>query len=173
MRTVSRALIGSFAAGAMAVSAATPAIARDNGYDRDGIDPGDIIAGAVVLGGIAVLAGATGGDRDGYGYRDGRHRDGRQYGRGNPRSAVERCVNAVERQARRYGYRYADVTRIRNIDETRDGWRVKGNLAVDRAHGNGRYDRDRYGVSDRGKFSCRIDHGRITDIDFDGLRGLR
>lgn len=168
MRTVSRALIGSFAAGAMAVSAATPAIARDNGYDRDGIDPGDIIAGAVVLGGIAVLAGATGGDRDGYGYRDGR-----QYGRGNPRSAVERCVNAVERQARRYGYRYADVTRIRNIDETRDGWRVKGNLAVDRAHGNGRYDRDRYGVSDRGKFSCRIDHGRITDIDFDGLRGLR
>ena len=176
MNTVSKALIGTVAAGAMAVSAATPALADDH---RDGIDAGDVIAGAVVLGGIAILAGAIGGDdRDDYRYRD-RYRGDRWYGRGNPRSAVERCVNAVEREARRYGYRYADVTQIRDVDDTRYGWRVKGNLVVDGARGWGGYDRydrrgyGRYDRNDSGSFNCRIDRGRVVDVDFNGIRGLR
>ncbi|UIP08090.1 hypothetical protein LY632_06770 [Erythrobacter sp. SDW2] len=186
MKTVSKALIGTVAAGAMAVSAATPAMARDR--DRDGIDAGDVIAGAVVLGGIAILAGAIGNDRDDYRYRD-RYRDrgDRWYGRGSPRAAVERCVNAAERDARRAGYRFADVTQIRDVDDTRYGWRVKGNLVVDGARGWGGYDRydrrgydrydrrdyGRYDRSDRGSFNCRIDRGRVVDVDFNGIRGLR
>lgn len=178
MKTVSKALIGTVAAGAMAVSAATPAMARD--YDRDGISAGDIIAGAVILGGIAAVAGAIGNNRDGYDrgdyrYRDQRYRGDRWAAQGNPRSAVERCVNAAERQARRYGYRYADVTQIRDVDDTRYGWRVKGNLVVDGQRGYNRYDRyDRYDRrSDSGSFTCKIERGRVVDIDFNGIRGLR
>lgn len=178
MNTVSKALIGTVAAGAMAASAATPAMARDG----DGIDTGDVIAGAVILGGIAILAGAIGGgDRDDYGYRDDyRYRDQRYRGdrwarQGSPRAAVERCVNAAERDARRYGYRYADVTEIRDVDDTRYGWKVKGNLVVDgrgsdRWGGYGRYDRRGY---DSGSFTCAIDRGRVVDIDYRGIRGLR
>ena len=51
MKTISKALIGTVAAGAMALSA-SPAAARDR-HD-DGIDAGDIIAGALVIGGIAA-----------------------------------------------------------------------------------------------------------------------
>jgi hypothetical protein len=202
MKTVSKALIGTVAAGAMAVSAATPAMARD----RDGIDAGDVIAGAVVLGGIAILAGALDNDRGDYRYRDGDRyrddyrygdRDDRWYGRGSPRAAVERCINAAERDARRYGYRFADVTQIRDVDDTRYGWRVKGNLVVDGDRGWGDRgwgergwgergwgysswgDRDRgdrgWGerYHDRGSFTCTIERGQVAYINFDGIRGLR
>ncbi len=168
MKTVSRALIGTVAAGAMAVTAATPAMARD----KDGIDAGDVIAGAVVLGGIAILAGALGGNRsdarygDGYRYNDQRYRGDRFQGRGNPRAAVERCVQAAEQQARRYGYRYADVTQIRDVDDTRYGWKVKGNLVVDGQRGWGRQ------RADRGKFTCTIERGRVTRLNYDNIRGL-
>lgn len=177
MKTVSKALIGTVAAGAMAVSAATPAMARDR--DRGGVDAGDVIAGAVVLGGIAILAGAIGNrDRGDYRYRDQRYRGDRYARQGNPRAAVERCVNAAEQEARRYGYRYADVTQIRDVDDTRYGWKVKGTMVVDGQRGYGRYDRyDRRGYSSRGsdsgKFTCYIDRGRVTGVNFSGIRGLR
>ncbi len=169
MKTISKALVGTVAAGAMAMTSAAPAMARDY-YDRDdGIDVGAVIAGAVIIGGIAALAGAFDGDDDRY--RD-RYR-GYNYG---PRGAIERCVAAVENNARRYGYRYADVTEIRDVDGRRGDLRVKGRMTVD-----GRYDRyNRYGYDrydrgrgyDSGKFTCRIDRGRVYDIDYDGIRGL-
>lgn len=174
MKPISKALVGTVAAGAMAMTSAAPAMARDY-YDRDdGIDVGDVIAGAVIIGGIAAIAGAFDGDDDRY--RD-RYRRGYNYG---PRGAIERCVAAVENNARRYGYRYADVTEIRDVDGRRGDLRVKGRMTVD-----GRYDRysrygyDRYDRYDRrrrydtGKFTCRIDRGRVYDIDYDGIRGLR
>jgi len=65
MKTVSKALVGTVAAGAMAMTSATPALARDH---DDGIDAGDVIAGAVIIGGIAALAGAF--DRDDRRYRE-------------------------------------------------------------------------------------------------------
>src|SRR3546814_1628848 len=71
----------------------TPSMARDR-YDDDGIGAGEIIAGAVVLGGLAAIL-ASAGDRNDYRYRD-RYRDprngyGYDYGRyGNGRSAVNR-----------------------------------------------------------------------------------
>ena len=184
-KTLAKGTLGTVAAGALALTSATPAMADDH---RDGgISAGDVIAGAVIIGGIAAIAAAVGNDRDDYRYRDGyRYRDNYRYNdhwrvRGNPRSAVERCISAVERDARRAGYRFADVTQIRDVDDTRYGWRVRGNLVVDgdryRNNGWGRYDRydrnDRYRRSDSGRFDCRIDRGRVYDVDYSGIRGLR
>lgn len=174
--------IAAAAVGAMALATATPAQAQYRDRDRDGISVGDVIAGAVIIGGIAAVASAASRDR-GYRYDDRRYRGDRYYGRGNPRAAVERCVNAARQDARRYGYRYAQVTDIRDVDDTRYGWKVKGRIMVDGNYRGGRY--DRYGYRDRynrynrwndrdsGKFTCRIDRGRVTDVDFSGIRGLR
>ena len=166
MKTVSKALVGTVAAGAMAMTSATPALARDH---DDGIDAGDVIAGAVIIGGIAALAGAF--DRDDRRYRD---RRGHRYG---ARGAVERCVRAVERDARRSGYRHASVTDIRSVKDTRYGWKVRGTMVVDgqRGYRDARYDRrrDRYSARDSGKFTCYIERGRVADVDYSGIRGLR
>lgn len=179
MKTIQKALVGTVAAGAMALASATPAVARD----RDGIDAGDVIAGAVILGGIAVIL-SSGNNRDRY-RGDYRYND-RSYNRGydNPRVAVERCVAAVERDARRAGYRYANVTEIRDVDRERRGFEVEGRIVVDgnRGYGryNSRYDRyDRRGSYDRsynrdsGRFKCDFERGRVVDIDYSGIRGLR
>jgi hypothetical protein len=203
MKTLSKALVGTIAASAMAVSSVTPAFAQDRGDYRggnsgerrghDGISAGDIIAGALVIGGIAAVASATGGrdrDRD-YGYdragyrnggdygRDHHHRDnGGGYGydrdwRGNPRQAVERCVHTAESEAGRYSYGRADVTDIRSVRDTRDGYEVRGRIAVNQS---GRGWRDGWGGDNRGNdsgsFTCRFERGQITRLDFGGLRGL-
>ncbi len=188
--------IATAAVGAMALAGATPAQARHG--DRDKIDAGDIIAGAVIIGGIAAIASAASKNkRDRYRYDDYRYRDrdyrdrgyyrGHNYRRGNPRRAIQKCIRAAERDARRYGYRFADVTEIRDVDRKSYGWRVKGRLVVDGNRGWGRYntrynryDRyDRHGRYDRGyhrdagKFTCYIERGRVTDVDYRGIRGLR
>jgi hypothetical protein len=175
-----RLVIGGVVASALTAACVTPAMAQDR-RDHDGISAGEIIAGAVVIGGIAALAGAFDGDRDdrrhdNRDYRDYRdyNRDyrGERYDRGNyryaggSRNAVERCVRAAENQARRFGgYRYADVIDVREVDRTRDGFRVRGRIDV-----GGGWDRR---GSDRGSFSCRIDGRGAPLIDFDGFRRLR
>jgi hypothetical protein len=166
---LTRAAIGAATAGAMLMSAA-PAAARDR-YDRDGISAGEIIAGAVVLGGLAAILSSADNDRyDRYDYRgrydDPRYGYGYDYNRyGNSRSAVRQCVNAVERGSRRYGR--TDVTEVTDIDRKRDGYRVKGRVVVTDGW-RGRWGRD--GYYDRGKFSCDVRYGRVRDIDFSGLR---
>ena len=177
MKTISKALVGTVAAGAMALASATPAMARD----RDGIDAGDIIAGALIIGGIAAVAGSIGNDR-GYngtyggpyygdnGRYDSRYGDRYGYNRaGNPRQAVEQCVYAAQRSA--YGAR---VTDIRNVDRNRYGYKVKGTVVVnERGSGWGRDYNYRYNGRnyDQGKFSCEVQNGRVVDLDFSGLRG--
>lgn len=186
MKTMSKALVGTIAAGAMAMAVATPAQARDR--DR-GPDAGEIIAGALIIGGIAAVAAASNkndryrngqydnGRYDNRGY-DNRY-DNRQYQRrGNGDRAVQLCVNAVERDARRSGYRFANVTQIRDIDRERGGWEVRGTLVVDGSQGYGRYDnyrggRQNYNRGDSGRFTCDISRGRVVDIDYRGVRGLR
>lgn len=165
-----RISLGAVAATALTAASATPAMADDH-RDRGGIGAGEIIAGAVVIGGIAALAGAFDGDRNDrrYDYRDRNYR-GDRYDRrgfaGNPRTAVDRCVRAAENQARRFGgYRYADVIDVRDIDRTRNGFRVKGRIEV-----GGGWDRR---GADRGRFTCRIDGRGAPRIDFSGVRGLR
>ena len=56
--------IATAAVGAMALAGATPAQARDRG--DDGISVGEVIAGAVIIGGIAAIASAASKDRDHY-----------------------------------------------------------------------------------------------------------
>jgi hypothetical protein len=210
MKTLSKALVGTIAAGAMAISSATPAFAEHR--DRDGISAGDVIAGALIIGGIAVVASAAsknnrdyrygdyGNDygRGDYRYGDDRGRDDYRYdragyGRGhgggyrdNPRQAIEQCVHAAERQASsRYGR--ADVTDVRQIRETRYGYEVKGRIAVntrgrDWHRGDGNYGNgwggDYRGWNnshrgyDAGSFECKVERGRVVDLDIDGIRGL-
>ena len=194
MKTFTKALVGTVAAGAMAVSAASPAAARDRG---NGIDAGDVIAGALVIGGIAAIAAAASDndrdrdyryagdyryDRAGYGYSNTR------YGYGNPRQAVEQCVLAAERDANRHSWGgRADVTDVRSVRQTRNGYEVRGRIAVnsqgrawrrgDVSYGRG-WNGDYRGWNsslrgyDSGTFTCRTNYGRIADVDYNGIRGL-
>ncbi|MBA4752362.1 MAG: hypothetical protein H2055_09080 [Sphingopyxis sp.] len=165
---LTKAAIGAATAGAMLMSAA-PAAARDR-YDRDGISAGEIIAGAVVIGGLAAIL--SSGDNDRYDdryrgrYNDARYGYGYDYNRyGNSRSAVSQCVNSVERGSRRYGR--TDVTEVTSIDRKRDGYRVKGRVVVRDGYG-GRWGRG--GSYDKGKFTCDLRYGRVQNIKFSGLR---
>jgi hypothetical protein len=178
MKTISKALVGTVAAGAMALGSASPAMARDR-YDRhDGVSAGDVIAGALIVGGIAAVASAA--SRDNYRYNDYRYRG---YGRaGNPRSAVEQCVFAAERSANRYSYGgNAKVTDIRDIDAKRDGWKVKGRIAVNTRNGDWRRGwgndyrgwNSRYNGYDAGSFTCDVRYGQVVDLEYNGIRGLR
>jgi len=187
MKTTSKALakgtIATVAAGAMAMATATPAFAQDRHRDRDrnGISTGEVIAGAVILGGIAaVLASSNNNDRR---YRDRNYRDrhyrDRDYDRGNHRAerAVEQCVRAAERQAQRWSGNRAEVYEIRDVDRERGGFEVKGRIAVrDGYQGRGYrgdYRRNaRNNGWDEGRFTCDWRRGQVVDIDFRGIRGL-
>lgn len=192
MEKLTRIVVGTVAAGAMAAATASPALARDH----NGIDAGDVIAGALVIGGIAAVAAAASNnnryDYDyGYGYgRDYSDRYGYGYGRGmSPRDAVEQCVRVAERAANRYSFGgRAKVTDIRDVGRKDYGYRVKGRIAVntmgrDWYRGDGDYgrgwNRDYRGWNsslrgyDAGTFDCKVDYrGGIRDLDFDGIRGL-
>ena len=200
MKTISSALakgnIATIAAGAMALASATPAFAEHR--DRDGISAGDVIAGALIIGGIAAVASAASRnndrydrdyryDRAGYGYNQGYGYRDNYASRGSARRAVEQCVYAAERNAARYTYGRADVTDVRDIRETRYGYEVRGRIAVngngrDWRRGDGNYGRgwggdyrgwnDNLRGFDSGTFRCRVEQGRIVDLDYGGLRGL-
>ncbi len=173
MNNLKTAFVGTAAATAMAVSA-TPAMAKD--YDRGGISAGEVIAGAVVLGGLAAIL--SSGKKDKYSnsyydddyrdrrYSDRRYRDGR-YGYGDrkrirPRRAVNKCVRAAERKASYYGR--ADVTQIRDVKRTRYGYKVKGRIVV--KDGNRGYRRS----YDRGKFTCYVEGRRVSGVRLKDLR---
>ena len=126
---------------------------------RNRVDVGDVIAGAVIIGGIAAIANAANKskrdrryrDRD-YRYEERRpdyrdnRRDDRQIGsQGRGMSgAVDMCVEQVERGDDRVGA-------VDNASRTADGWRVSGSLE------NG------------GGFNCWIDNdGRVRNVDLGG-----
>ncbi|HMS20721.1 hypothetical protein [uncultured Sphingorhabdus sp.] len=192
MKILTKSLLSAGAAAAALVSVAAPAQAR---HDDDRISAGEVIAGAVILGGLAAVI-ASSDDRndrdyryDRAGYDDGDYRRGgydRGYGYSNryggSRAAVNQCVNAVERWASRYSR--SDVTQISNIDRTRNGYRVTGKLVVqdgwrgnNRGYDSKRYDRDDYGNRghgynrgyDKGRFTCFVERGRVVDVDYRGL----
>jgi len=186
MKILTKTLVGTLAAGAVAASSVTPAFAQTRHRDDDRIGAGEVIAGALVIGGIAAIA-AGGNDRG----RDGRNGS---YGRngfrgGSPRVAVERCVTTAERQASRasYGGR-ADVTDVRDIRRTAFGYEVRGRIAVNSKGRTWRASDGNYGRGwgndyrgwnnglrgyDAGTFTCKVDGNRVVDIDFNGIRGLR
>ena len=192
MKILTKSLLSAGAAAAALVTVAAPAQAR--GRDNDGITAGEVIAGAVILGGIAAVIASSDDDRyrgyddgrynDGryndrrYDDRDGRYDDGNYRGRGQnrygynsqqgSRAAVNQCVTAVEQWASRYSR--ADVTQINQIDRTRNGYRVTGKLVVqDGYRGRSRNDRGYDRGYDKGRFTCYVERGRVIDVDYRGL----
>lgn len=176
MGFLTKSMLSAGAAAAAMVSLAAPAEARDRYRDNDGISAGEVIAGALVIGGLAAILSSA--DDDGYRNRDYRYSDGRydrydngygyNYRYGGSRAAVNQCVNAVERWGSRYSR--SDVTRIFDIDRTRYGYRVSGNLVVkDGWRGRDRYDRGYDRGYDKGRFTCYVERGRVVDIDYRGL----
>ena len=126
------------------------------GRHRDRIDAGDVLAGVLILGTIAAVAGAAKNNRDyrrypqqrepypedRYPYRSGTYdSDGRGLDR-----AVDMCVDAIERDRARVGS-------VDGANRTGEGWVVSGAL------------------EDGAGFTCRIDNnGRIRDVDIGGSR---
>ncbi|MEO0590277.1 MAG: hypothetical protein AAFZ11_06905 [Pseudomonadota bacterium] len=172
-KTIAKGTLGTVAVGAMALASATPAMADDYRHKDKGIGAEEVIAGALVIGGIAALAGAFDGDDDRHRNRyNGRHISHSGHARGGirgvrPRNAVNQCVRAAERQAQRFGgWRFANVTQVRDVDRTRGGFRVKGRIEVE---GNRNFRRN----YDRGRFTCYFDGRGRPFIDFDSVRGLR
>jgi hypothetical protein len=187
--TTAKAAIGSLLATSM-LATAVPASAqyRDRHRDHDGISAGEVIAGAVIIGGLAAILSGNSRDRhgryDGDYYRSGNwDYDWRRYG--GSRRAIEQCVSAVERRGRGDDI---DVRRITDVQRIRDGYRVQGRVTVDYRGGryarwdgddrwdrSGRWDRDdRYDYSrqrydDRGRFTCIVRYGRVRDVDFRGI----
>lgn len=179
MTKISRiaATLASVAAFSMA---ATPAMARDNWgggwggwgggwgrhyhHDHD-IDAGDVLAGVLIIGGIAAIASAASkasrnrDTRPDYRYPDQRpdQRDSDRSYQGSGRddrpewgdshgigSAVDRCAAEVERGDSR-------VDSVDSVSRDGSGWRVDGRLT---------------GGKD---FSCNIDgDGRIRGVTLDG-----
>lgn len=112
-----------------------------------GLDAGDVIAGVLILGGIAAIADAATRDSDErYRTRDWRYPPPRSggYRDGDARgidAAVSLCVDEIERDVR--------VDTVDAVDRTAQGWRVAGSL----------YDGQR--------FTCAIGaDGRIDAIDY-------
>ena len=189
MNTLNKFLVGTAAAAALTVTAASPAQAQfwDNKSDN-GIDTGDIITGVAVLGGIAAIVAALDNDGDRYGYDNRyRYRDDYTY-------AVNSCGN----EAQRYGQ--GGQVRITDVDRrSSNSYRVRGVIDAGYAYsGNsygrygsydryGRYDpnaryrtNSRYGNYDRYgsygynqqvEFACTARaNGRVTDFDIDRNR---
>ncbi|MEO5707515.1 MAG: hypothetical protein ABIT10_11810 [Alteraurantiacibacter sp.] len=130
MKTLTKSLIGTVATLAMAVGSAAPAAAQDRygDRDRDHVSTGTIVAGALVLGGIAAVAAAANnnrdynnGDRD-YRYGDDDYRD-RDYRNGNDDYRDRDYRNDDYRSG---GYRNDDYRsggyRDRNWDGRGQGW---------------------------------------------------
>jgi hypothetical protein len=191
MNFMTKTLLGAGAAAAALVSVTVPAQARDRhdrnrDRDRDSISAGEIIAGAVVLGGLAaILSSGNNGrnDRRGYDDRYDDNRAGYNYDNrnGGGRAAVNQCVASVERWAN--GYSRSDVTQVRSIERTRFGYRVQGNVVVQDG-GRGRYENNYYGNDrlggnayqrgyDKGRFTCFVERGRVVDINYRGLEQWR
>lgn len=132
---------------------------RGRGWRR-GIGVGDVLAGAVVIGGIAAIASAASNNRRRdrevvVVERDRRVDDSRvDTTRSNPRSsgssgldsAVSQCLRAIERDVR--------VDAVDGASRVSSGWIVTGSIF----NGSG--------------FSCEIGNdGRISDIQYGGFRG--
>ena len=173
MKSVSKFMTGAAAAALIAVSTATPAMARDWDHHHGGISTGEAIAGIAIIGGAAAIATALTSDSHRYGY------DYRYRYQGGYTAAVNSCGYEADRYGR-------GRVRITDVDrKSYDRYRVRG--VIEGGYGRsdngwggyGRGDRyDRYDSAYRSGgygqvgFTCvaRSD-GRVTDFRTD--RGYR
>lgn len=170
----SRAAVSIAALAAFSMTAA-PALARGHGdwsrhrhHHRDRIDGGDVLAGLLIIGGIAAIAsvasksstdrntddryrypgGPEYGESDDRGYDDADRGARPDYpGAGAPGSfdeAVERCADEIENGDRR-------IATVDNVGRMGDRYSVEGRLEDDRS------------------FACRVDEdGRVRSVSVDG-----
>ena len=175
MKSVSKFVTGAAAAALIAVSTATPAMARDwDGHHHGGISTGEAIAGIAIIGGAAAIATALTSDN---------HRYGSNYSY-RYQGGYTAAVNSCGYEADRYG---RGRVRITDVDrKSYDRYRVRGVIEGGYSrydNGWGGYDRgDRYDRYDSAYrygggygqvgFTCvaRSD-GRVTDFRTD--RGNR
>lgn len=149
---------------------ATPAMARDRGWGggwgggwgrhHDDIDAGDVLAGILIIGGIAAIASAASSGsknkRSNPQYRDPPPpppQDSRDYGNDTRpqwnegsgiNGAVNHCIDEVSRGK-------SSVDSVDSVNREGDGWRVQG-----RASGGS-------------AFTCTVDgDGRIRQVSIDG-----
>lgn len=134
---------------------------RGHRRHRGGIDGGDVLAGILVIGGIAAIASAASNsnrdrryeDRDYRSenpryeaprYDDRRDESRNDRGTGDMESAINACSSAAERQAGRD----ARVDAIESVARDGAGWRVEGQLAN----------------SDQRTFLCGATDGRVDFV---------
>ncbi len=129
---------------------------RGHRRHRGGIDGGDVLAGILVIGGIAAIASAaskSNRDRryedpdyrdDAPRYDDRRPDDGYNSSTGDMDLAISACSNAAERQAGRD----ARVSTIQSVSRDGVGWRVEGSLSN----------------SDQRSFLCGASQGRVDFV---------
>lgn len=147
--SIARKLSCGMLAGLLVLTAASPAEARhrhDRDRDREDVDAGDVIGAAVLIGGIAALAGAFKGDRYGARY-------------GAEQKAVRACVREAE------GGGFGAIRRVRNIEDVErlDGYYfVRGIVESE-----GRY-RDQEGEAEG--FSCTVRGRTIHDFQLSSGR---
>ena len=154
---------------------ATPALAQSWGWGgggggwghhhRDRVDAGDVIAGILIIGGIAAIASAASknkrdrrdddrryDNRPDYprdrpaGYGNDNDQQWQQAGQqnGSVDSAVARCISEVSRGSNR-------GTSVESINRDGDGWRVQGQ------------------TSEGAEFSCSVDGaGRLRNVQVAG-----
>ncbi|MGB7374796.1 hypothetical protein [Pontixanthobacter sp.] len=118
-----------------------------------GVDAGDVIAGVLILGGIAAIASAASEPRRSTrtypqqqrDYQPRRSDNGRNMSQGLDR-AVDMCLQEIERDVR--------VDRVDSVDRTGAGWNVTGRL----------YDGE--------AFACQIgNNGQVSNISYSGSAG--
>ena len=190
MRTLTKSATVAATAAMLLMSTAAVARPGDRHRGHDRIDAGDVIAGALIIGGIAAIASAASNNRNDRYDRGDRYRDrDYDYDRGynengyyqngyGSRTAVDQCVRAAQIEARRYGN--ARVTDVTRIDRIRGGYEVRGRLIVqdrdwngwrgnrggwDRGNQYGRYNEG----YDLGRFSCVTRRGSVDDVRLSGL----
>lgn len=135
-------------------------------YRRNRIDGGDVLAGVLILGGIAAIASAANNSNERRAreerrryeerrYDDRRYDDRRDDRRSNPRAsdgsgldnAVSLCLAEIEEDVR--------VDTVDGASRNASGWTVTGTLF----NGSG--------------FACQIDNnGRISGVDYNGFSGV-
>lgn len=121
-------------------------------YRRNRVDAGDVLAGVLIIGGIAAIASAASKNnerrervREDYRYRDYDRDRGARYSNGGEGidRAVDMCLAEIERDVR--------VDTVDNVSRDGEGWMVTGRVY----NGDG--------------FFCRIGNdGRISEVTFSG-----
>lgn len=125
---------------------------------RDRVDAGDVLLGAVVIGGVLAIANSERRrererevvviDRDPReGDADRDRREDRRTGSAGLDNAVDMCLDRIERDVR--------VDTVDNVQRTASGWQVTG------------------AIFNGAQFDCRIGNdGRIDTITYDGTFGV-